>query len=68
MALTILEANQEKLMKCQDDGEGIQILMRYLQGVYNQSTDEVSKLKDAAKCDKVNITILSEKNLKLFLI
>ncbi|KAL7305876.1 hypothetical protein TKK_0001884 [Trichogramma kaykai] len=35
VALTVLEWNQEKLLKCNDDGEAMQLLTDYLGGVYN---------------------------------
>ncbi|XP_065226342.1 TBC1 domain family member 9-like isoform X2 [Planococcus citri] len=52
VTLTVLEANQEKLIQCSDDGEGIQILTKYLQGVYDESTDEVVVLKESIKSEK----------------
>ncbi|XP_058791505.1 TBC1 domain family member 9 isoform X2 [Phymastichus coffea] len=35
VALTVLEWNQEKLLKCHDDGEAMQLLTDYLGGVFN---------------------------------
>ena len=35
IALTVLEWNQEKLFKCRDDGEAMQLLTDYLGGVFN---------------------------------
>lgn len=35
IALTVLEWNQDKLLKCRDDGEAMQLLTDYLGGVYN---------------------------------
>ena len=35
VALTILSENEEKLIKCSDDGEAIQLLTKYLQGIHN---------------------------------
>jgi len=35
IALTVLEWNQDKLLRCRDDGEAMQLLTDYLGGVYN---------------------------------
>ncbi|XP_039963807.1 TBC1 domain family member 9 [Bactrocera tryoni] len=35
IALQILEWNCEKLLKCNDDGEAMEVLSRYLDGIYN---------------------------------
>lgn len=35
VALAVLEWNQEKLLKCRDEGEAMQLLAHYLDGVYN---------------------------------
>lgn len=35
IALKILEWNQQKILKCEDDGEAMQILTDYLNGIYN---------------------------------
>lgn len=35
IALMVLDWNQEKLMKCRDEGEAMQLLADYLMGVYN---------------------------------
>lgn len=56
MALTILDANEEKLIKCQDDGEAIQLLVKYLQGVYNDETETlISKEYESAVKVRFNI-------------
>lgn len=35
IALKILEWNQQKILDCQDDGEAMQILTDFLNGIYN---------------------------------
>lgn len=35
VALTILDRNSDKLIACHDDGEAMQILSKYLEGIYN---------------------------------
>lgn len=35
IALKILEWNQQKILDCQDDGEAMQILSDFLNGIYN---------------------------------
>lgn len=39
IALRILDANQEELMKCKDDGEAMTILSGYLENITNQETN-----------------------------
>ncbi|KAK7576494.1 hypothetical protein V9T40_012780 [Parthenolecanium corni] len=51
VALTVLQTNQEKLIKCQDDGEAIQLLTKYLQGVHNDN-DEEAVVKDGEVVEK----------------
>ncbi|KAK7864755.1 hypothetical protein R5R35_012261 [Gryllus longicercus] len=40
VALAVLEANQERLLNCRDDGEAMQLLADYLEGVYNEETKD----------------------------
>jgi TBC1 domain family member 8/9 len=35
VALHILECNKDKLIHCHDDGEGMQVLIEFLNGIYN---------------------------------
>lgn len=46
VALAVLEANQERLLNCRDDGEAMQLLSDYLEGVYNE------EIKDCALHNK----------------
>ena len=55
VALTVLESNQEKLLSCRDDGEAMQLLTDYLQGVYNEEGQVTFKTKDGEQLKKVNI-------------
>lgn len=48
----MLQANQEELIKCQDDGEAIQLLTKFLQGVHNDN-DEDTIVKDGEVIEKV---------------
>lgn len=57
VALTILEANQEKLLNCQDDGEAMQLLSDYLGGVYSDE-DVGSSIKDGVSIKRVSSTLL----------
>lgn len=40
--MTILEWNKDKLIECHDDGEAMQILGTYLEGVYNDEAVAVT--------------------------
>ncbi|KAL1140691.1 hypothetical protein AAG570_000621, partial [Ranatra chinensis] len=46
VALTILEANHEKLQDCHDDGEAMQVLTTYLCGIYNEHDGGHPIIKD----------------------
>ncbi|CAB0033563.1 unnamed protein product [Trichogramma brassicae] len=48
VALTVLEWNQEKLLKCNDDGEAMQLLTDYLGGVYNDEGPVLPRPVDTA--------------------
>ncbi|XKL61155.1 hypothetical protein PGB90_008212 [Kerria lacca] len=51
VGLTVLEINKEKLIKCQDDGEAMQLLTKYLLGVYNEDIEDLVS-KDGDKLEK----------------
>lgn len=62
VTLTILDINRERLLKCTEDGEAMQVLNEYFEGVYNDeamalSTEPrspekvIQKLKDFQKKD-----------------
>ena len=59
VALTVLESNEEKLLACRDDGEAMQLLSDYLQGVYNEERPVTVKNKDGEQLKKVNIVVLN---------
>ncbi|KAF2879783.1 hypothetical protein ILUMI_26388 [Ignelater luminosus] len=46
IALMILDWNQEKLLKCQDEGEAMQLLSDYLMGIYNDEGRGAVRNKD----------------------
>ncbi|XP_001600394.2 TBC1 domain family member 9 isoform X2 [Nasonia vitripennis] len=52
VALTVLEWNQEKLLKCHDDGEAMQLLTDYLGGVYNDEGPVLPRPVDSAPPNK----------------
>ncbi|XP_069703909.1 TBC1 domain family member 9 isoform X3 [Periplaneta americana] len=52
VALTVLEANQDKLLTCRDDGEAMQLLGDYLQGVYNEEGQITLRNKDGENINK----------------
>lgn len=52
VALTVLKANQENLLKCNDDGEAMQVLTAYLSGVYNEQCAKQNFIKDGETVDK----------------
>lgn len=58
VALTILEANQEKLLNCQDDGEAMQQLSDYLSGIYNDEDYYNDIMKDGVAIKKVSDTFV----------
>lgn len=53
VALTVLESNQDKLLKCRDDGEAMQLLGDYLQGVFNEEGLMTLRNKDGDEIKKV---------------
>ncbi|XP_014214910.1 TBC1 domain family member 9 isoform X1 [Copidosoma floridanum] len=52
VALTVLENNQDKLLKCHDDGEAMQLLTDYLGGVYNNEGPVLPRPVDSAPPSK----------------
>ncbi|KAJ2952626.1 hypothetical protein O0L34_g6956 [Tuta absoluta] len=56
VTLTILDINKDKLLKCSEDGQAMQVLSDYLEGIYNdeamalstepRSTDRTIKIQD----------------------
>lgn len=42
VTLTILEINKDKLLKCTEDGQAIQVLNDYLEGIYNEEAMALS--------------------------
>lgn len=42
MTLTILDINREILLKCTEDGQAMQVLNDYLQGIYNEEAMALS--------------------------
>ncbi|KAK9504712.1 hypothetical protein O3M35_010981 [Rhynocoris fuscipes] len=52
VALTVLEANQDKLLVCSDDGEAMQILTTYLSGVFNEQNNKHPIIKDGETINK----------------
>nr|CAD7588701.1 unnamed protein product [Timema genevievae] len=52
VALTVLEFNQEKLLSCREEGEGMQLLSDYLEGVYNEENPYSSRSKDGEQMKK----------------
>lgn len=49
----MLEANQDKLLTCRDEGEAMQLLGDYLQGVYNEEGLMTLRTKDGEEIKKV---------------
>lgn len=49
----MLESNQDKLLACRDDGEAMQLLGDYLQGVYNEEGQVTLRNKDGEQIKKV---------------
>ncbi|XP_066998326.2 TBC1 domain family member 9 isoform X2 [Anabrus simplex] len=52
VALALLEANQEKLLTCRDDGEAMQLLADYLEGVHNEENPIIHRNKDGELINK----------------
>lgn len=52
VALTVLESNQDKLLACRDDGEAMQLLGDYLQGVFNEEAQVTLRNKDGEQIKK----------------
>jgi hypothetical protein len=55
VALTVLESNQDKLLACRDDGEAMQLLGDYLQGVFNEEGQVTLRNKDGEQIKKVSL-------------
>lgn len=53
MTLTILDINREKLLKCTEDGQAMQVLNDYLGGIYNEEAMALST--EPRTADKVII-------------
>lgn len=49
----MLESNQDKLLVCRDDGEAMQLLGDYLQGVFNEEGQVTLQNKDGEQINKV---------------
>lgn len=59
IALMVLEWNQEKLLKCRDDGEAMQLLTDYLGGVYNDEGTVLPRPLDTSTPPRViKLTLL----------
>jgi ribosome biogenesis protein Tsr3 len=56
LALTILENNQAALLECKDEGQAMQLLTQYLQGITNDelSDDILLQYKEKEDVCKVN--------------
>jgi len=57
LALTILENNQAALLECKDEGQAMQLLTQYLQGITNDelSDDILLQYKEKEDVCKVNM-------------
>jgi len=58
VALTVLESNQDKLLTCRDEGEAMQLLGDYLQGVYNEEGLMKLRTKDGEEIKKVLLFLI----------
>lgn len=54
----MLESNQDKLLTCRDDGEAMQLLGDYLQGVFNEEGQVTLRNKDGEQINKVSLNLL----------
>lgn len=64
VTLTILDINRDKLLACTEDGQAMQILSQYLEGIYNdeavalstepRSAPKVSRMDNRFACEKVS--------------
>lgn len=55
IALMILDWNQEKLLKCSDEGEAMQLLSDYLMGIYNDEGRGAVRNKDYENQRRVSV-------------
>lgn len=53
----MLEWNQDKLLKCHDDGEAMQLLTDYLGGVYNDEGPVLPRPIDSVPPTKVSLLV-----------
>lgn len=54
VALTVLEWNQDKLLACRDEGEAMQLLADYLEGIYNDEGRGALRNKSSENQPKVS--------------
>lgn len=57
LALTVLENNQDALLACRDEGEAMQLLTDYLEGVFNEELGSQPHNRDGDKVPKVLLFI-----------
>lgn len=57
VALTVMEAVEEKLKECRDDGEAMQLISTYLEGIYDEENLSSYKKRDAPQTKSVQSLI-----------
>lgn len=63
VTLTILDINSEKLLKCTEDGQAMQVLNDYLQGIYNDEAMALStEPRTAEKVDMLGHLLSNNHN------
>jgi len=62
LALTILKENQDRLLKCQDDGDAIMVLTTYLDGINDDNGNEI-KIINLIKQSYINYNLINEEDI-----
>jgi hypothetical protein len=62
LALTILKENQDRLLKCQDDGDAIMVLTTYLDGINDENGNE-TKIINLIKQSYINYNLINEEDI-----
>jgi ribosome biogenesis protein Tsr3 len=58
LALTILENNQAALLECKDEGQAMQLLTQYLQGITNDELSDDILLQYKEKEDVCKVKMI----------
>ncbi|XP_061383565.1 TBC1 domain family member 9 isoform X3 [Danaus plexippus] len=69
VTLTILDINREKLLKCAEDGQAMQVFSEYLEGIYNEEAMALStepRTAEKVRCQTIKIQELVYQSYRSF--